>query len=83
MYIKSTRKNSRRRSVRPMYIEFVRKVSIKGLDDEITEYYTDEEWTNDEVLPDDTGINNSNIEGARDGESIDSTEMKLQEVRNK
>ena len=30
-------------SVQPMYIEFVRKVSVKVLDDEITKYYTDEE----------------------------------------
>ena len=40
----------------------------------------DEEWTDDEVIPVDTGINNSDIEGAGDGESIDSTEMELQEA---
>ena len=70
-------------SVQPMFIEFVRKESVKGLDDKIVDYYTDEEWTDDEGIPVDTGINNSDIEGARDEESMDSTEMELQSVRNK
>ena len=70
-------------SVRPMYIEFVRKESVKGLDEKRVEYSTDEEWTDDEKIPVDTGINNSDIEGVRDEESMDSTERELQSVRDK
>ena len=70
-------------SVRPMYIEFVRKISVKVLDDEAIEYYTDEEWMNSKEIPDDTGINNSDIELGGEGESMDSTEMELQKIRDK
>ena len=66
-----------------MFIEFARKESVKGLDDKIVEYYTEEEWTDDNGIPVDTGINNSDIEGVGDKESMDSTEMELQAVRNK
>ena len=66
-----------------MYIEFVRKVSVEVLDDEAIEYYTDEEWMNSEELPDDTGINSSDIESGGEGKSMDLTEMELQKIREK
>ena len=62
-------------------MNFFRKVSVKVLYEEVTEYYTDKERMNDEGIPDDTGINNSDIELGGEGESIDSTEMELQEIR--
>ena len=58
-------------------------VSVKVIEDEVTEYYTDEEWMNDKEIPDDTGINNSDIELDGEGESIESTEMELKEIREK
>ena len=69
--------------VRPMYIKFVRMVSVEVLEDKATEYYTDEEWMNSEEIPGDTGINNSDIESVGEGESMDSTEMELKKIREK
>ena len=66
-----------------MYIEFARKVSVEVLDNEAIEYYTDEKWMNDKEIPDDTGINNSDIESGGEGELMDLTEMELQKIREK
>ena len=38
---------------------------------------------NGEEIPDDTGINNSEIESGGEGESMDSTEIKQQKIREK
>ena len=65
--------------------EFSRTVSVEVIEDEdeITEYYTDEEMTNSEGIPTRTGINNSDI-GSFDGdESIDSTEEDLRKISEK
>ena len=70
-------------SVRPMYIEFVRMVSVEVLEDEATECYTDEEGRNSEDIPNNTGIINSDIESVNGGESMDSTEMELQKIKEK
>ena len=51
-----------------MYNEFSRMVSVKVLEDEATEYYTDEEGRNSEDIPNNTGINNSDIESVDGGE---------------
>ena len=47
---------------RPLCIQLSRTVSVEIIEDETTEYYTDEEWTNGGDIPKGTGIDNSDIE---------------------
>ena len=68
---------------RPLCIEFSRTVSVEVIKDEATEYYTDEELTNSEDIPNETGINNSNIESFDRGDSMESTEVELRKIRKK
>ena len=58
-------------------------VEVIGDEDETTEYYTDEELTNNEGTPKRTGINDSDIESFDRDESIDSTEEDLRNIREK
>ena len=59
-------------------------VSVEVIEDEETEYYTeDEELMNSEDIPNETGINNNDIESFDGDESLDLTEMELQNMKEK
>ena len=69
--------------VQPMYIEFSRMVLVKLLEDEATEYYTDEEGRDSEDISNNTCINNSDIESFDGEESMELTEMELRKIKEK
>ena len=73
--------------VRPLYVELTRKVQVEIIadeeEDERTEHYTEEEWTDCEEIPAQTGFNNIDS-GLTDGDkSTDSAEAELREIETK
>merc|ERR1712238_248992 len=60
---------------RPLYIEFSRTGSVEVIEDERIEYYSDEELMNSEGIPNETGIDNSDIELFDGNESTEPMEV--------
>ena len=58
-------------------------MSVKVIEDEATEYYTDEELMNSEDIPNETGINNSDIDSFDGDDSMESTEVDLRNINKK
>ena len=56
-------------------------MSVKVIEDEATEYYTDEELMNSEDIPNETGIKNSDIDSFDGDDSMESTEMDLRNIK--
>ena len=58
-------------------------MAVEVIEDETIEYYTDEELMNSEDIPNETGIDNSDIESFDGNESMESTEVDLRNIREK